>query len=151
MRSLHLLSEPCGSTFPYAWCMETIVGDDVDLVSWDFDMMEVLSLTRIQTILVQGGNTYLSDGWLRHAALLRSHPVIMFRGGNRQRLAEYYGSLGLPVIYYNVLHGCAHELILAQADLALTTTYDRNVSDWLIKNGTMGTVPKLLKNLRECQ
>ena len=31
-------------TFPFSWCMKTFVGGDVDMVGWDFGMMEVSTL-----------------------------------------------------------------------------------------------------------
>jgi len=62
-------------TFPYAWCLSNIVGSHVDVVSWDFGMMEA-------------GRPQLTEGWLHQALKLNSKPAILFMAGYANRLLD---------------------------------------------------------------
>lgn len=60
-------------TFPYAWCVANIAGDDVDVVAWDFGMMEA-------------GRSYHSEGFIQQAARIDTRPVVLFMGGYGNKL-----------------------------------------------------------------
>lgn len=104
-------------TFPFSWCMKTFVGGDVDMVGWDFGMMEA-------------GRDWLTDGWLYKTLSLPSQPAAMLFSGYetmeskgkgtgvltpaRQGMVKKLGELGLPV--YGM-----------QVGQALKSTYKRKV------------------------
>mmetsp|Transcript_34428 Transcript_34428/g.83279 ORF Transcript_34428/g.83279 Transcript_34428/m.83279 type:complete len:570 (+) Transcript_34428:248-1957(+) len=55
-------------TFPYAWCISNIAGDDVDVVAWDFGMMEA-------------GRQWITEGWAQQVLKMPSKPGMLFMAG----------------------------------------------------------------------
>ena len=102
------------STLPYAWCLPAFLGDDADIVSWEFGMMEAGDGLWFQTEL-----------YIRQAQLLPHRPAVVLAteldprlngcsrreidgvttrlDGNRARVAKYYSNftevIGLATAY----------------------------------------------------
>jgi len=82
-------------SFPYGWCLENFLGEDVDVISWDFSMNEA------------GGVPNGLEAYIRHAMTLRRKPMMIVKdtGRNiaarrRELLQDYvdFGVLKDPVV-----------------------------------------------------
>mmetsp|Transcript_20001 Transcript_20001/g.29956 ORF Transcript_20001/g.29956 Transcript_20001/m.29956 type:complete len:483 (-) Transcript_20001:566-2014(-) len=60
-------------TYPYAWCLTNIAGADVDVISWDFGMMEA-------------GRPHITKAYLRQVLHMPSKPAVLFMAGYANEL-----------------------------------------------------------------
>jgi len=70
------------SSFPYGWCLDNYMGDDVDVISWDVSLMN------------RADTTSAFEAYLRRAVSLDSSPMVIVREGtydeSRRELLQTY-------------------------------------------------------------
>ena len=73
-------------SLPYGWCLKNFLGDDSDLVSWDYGMNE-------------GSTTHALESYLRHSMTLLNKPMFLMLDVNvrRKRILEGYVKSGAIV------------------------------------------------------
>lgn len=71
-------------SFPYGWCLSHFLGDDADVVSWDYSMNEGR----------QGG---VMESYVRQALLLAKKPLFLMLDTNKERtkVLDAYSKTGL--------------------------------------------------------
>ena len=71
-------------SFPYGWCLEHFMGDDADVVSWDYGMNE-------------GKGAAVLESYVRQALQLPKKPMFIMLDGNaeRSKLLESYTQAGI--------------------------------------------------------
>ena len=127
-------------SLPYGWCLATILGDDADLVSWEFTLNE--QKTRAN-----------SEVYLREALSLPSKPAVLFsdnrwtpRLNPRYTMLQQYSKQGWPVLVLDVMGA-----------LSLATARGINVSVALPEEGRrksplpLETLATLLPKMRLAQ
>ena len=57
-------------SFPFAWCLENFLGDDADLVSWDFSMSEAIGDA-------EGGTAEGLEAYIRHVHSMNRSPMLL--------------------------------------------------------------------------
>ena len=73
-------------SLPYGWCLKNFLGDDSDLVSWDYGMNE-------------GSTTHALESYLRHSMTLPNKPMFLMLDVNnrRKRILDDYVKSGAIV------------------------------------------------------
>jgi hypothetical protein len=71
-------------SFPYGWCLEHFLGEDADVVSWDYSMNE-------------GRQSSVLESYIRNALLLPRKPMFLMLDTNQQRcnVLDTYAKSGL--------------------------------------------------------
>jgi hypothetical protein len=72
-------------SYPHSLCLDTVYGKDVDVMVWDYRMVE--------------SDPWLSELYLRQAILMEGQPVVMFkRVDSIKKLVEYYAPASVHVV-----------------------------------------------------
>jgi hypothetical protein len=100
-------------SYPHSLCMDTVYGSDVDVLVWDFRMVEA------------GNDPFQCELFLRHAIMMESQPVVMFKvdkclGQNQ----HYYGPASVHVVQENDIYTALQKHPLNEKKLQKTEFCD---------------------------